>query len=129
MMSCYRNRSEIHNVHIVIGTTYTFINTVAGPHEFWINQVQGTGQSNGYTGPGLVNNGGGGTDPSGNNIQLQFTPTASLIGTTLFYNCEFHPAMTNTITFINPTACTTAAPTSTGTTPNIQYDSYKYSTV
>ncbi len=73
------------------GKTYTF-NINAGGHPFWIKTVQGNGALNGYS--GAANNG----------IQ---TGTVTLVlptnaPGTLFYDCQIHPAMTGTITIVNP---------------------------
>lgn len=74
------------------GRTYTFALNNSG-HPFWIKTVQGAGNGNGYS-AGVANNG------------LQ-TGTLTLVLPTnapgaLFYNCEFHSAMTGTMTVVDP---------------------------
>jgi len=70
--------------------TYTFSMNAAG-HPFWIRTVQGVGRANAAA--GVTSNG---VDAG----SIQWTPTCADAGKTLFYNCEFHSAMTNTITVL-----------------------------
>jgi len=73
---------------VTAGSTYMF-NVLSTGHPFWIKSVQGAGQTNGAS--GVTNNG----------VQtgiVTFTPTCADAGRTLYYNCEYHPAMTGTIT-------------------------------
>jgi hypothetical protein len=70
------------------GGTYTFIMDTPG-HPFYINVKQGTGRGNAYN-SGVTNNGAVAET-------ITFTvPTDA--PDTLYYNCEFHGAMTGTIT-------------------------------
>lgn len=74
-------------LRLVRGFTYTFNLSVSG-HPFWIKTVQGTSSANAYT-----------NGISGNGAQtgtLTFAVPTNAPGT-LFYNCEFHGAMTGTI--------------------------------
>ncbi len=73
------------------GSTYTFNLSVSG-HPFWIKTVQGTGTGSGFAGGGLTGNG---TDVG----TLTFTVPAGAPNS-LFYNCQFHGGMTNTISII-----------------------------
>lgn len=76
------------NLTLKRGETYTF--TVNSPgHPFYINSSQGTGTSNAYDN-GVTNN--GATDGT-----ITFTVPDNAPDT-LYYNCEFHSAMTGTIT-------------------------------
>ena len=76
------------NLTLKRGETYTF--TVNSPgHPFYINSSQGTGTSNAYVN-GVTNN--GATDGT-----ITFTVPDNAPDT-LYYNCEFHSAMTGTIT-------------------------------
>jgi hypothetical protein len=74
------------------GVTYLF-NINAPGHPFWIKTVASIGTANAYN-TGVVSNGiAGGT--------LTFAvPTNA--PSTLFYNCEFHSAMTGMLNIINP---------------------------
>jgi plastocyanin len=73
------------------GGTYTFIMDTPG-HPFYINVKQGTGRGNAYN-SGVTNNGAVAET-------ITFTvPTDA--PDTLYYNCEFHRAMTGTITIID----------------------------
>lgn len=73
-------------------STYIFhINTPG--HPFWINTVQSTGLGNAYN-SGVTNNGTSSGD-------LTFVvPAGAPDG--LFYNCQFHPLMTGTISIETP---------------------------
>ena len=71
-------------ININLGDTLVFNVNTPG-HPFWINTLQGTGNSNGVA---VANNG-----TSSNTIT--WVPTAA---GTYYYNCEFHSMMTNTIT-------------------------------
>ncbi|GAA4280664.1 hypothetical protein [Gaetbulibacter aestuarii] len=73
------------------GKTYTFTVNAAG-HPFYINSTQGTGTTNAYN-DGVSNNGAA----SGT---ITFTVPAGAPDT-LYYNCEFHAAMTGVINIIN----------------------------
>jgi len=84
--SCNSNPSLV----VTAGSTYMF-NVLSTGHPFWIKTVQGPGQTNGAT--GVTNNG----VQSGT---VTFTPTCAMAGSTLHYNCEFHPSMTGTITVL-----------------------------
>jgi plastocyanin len=70
------------------GSTYTFNMSTAG-HPFYIKTIQGTGTANAY-GSGVTNNGA----VSGT---ITFTVPMNAPGT-LYYNCQFHGAMTGVIT-------------------------------
>ena len=73
------------------GETYEFVVNAPG-HPFLINAVQGTGTENTYD-EGVTNNG-----------ATQGTITFTVPDTapdTLFYNCEFHSAMTGVFTIID----------------------------
>ena len=72
------------------GSKYEF-QISAGGHPFWIKTVQGSGSSNGYSG-----------------FKDQGTETGTVFFTvplnapdTLYYNCEYHSAMTGTISIVN----------------------------
>lgn len=73
------------------GMTYDFVISTPG-HPFYIKTIQGTGSANAYNN-GLTNNG---TQDG----TLRFTVPMDAPDT-LFYNCEFHTPMTNTITIID----------------------------
>ncbi|WP_299672265.1 CHRD domain-containing protein [uncultured Polaribacter sp.] len=73
------------------GKTYTFNVNTPG-HPFLIKSVQGTGTANIYNG-GVTNNG-----TASGTITFTVPTTAP---NTLFYNCEFHGAMTGIITITN----------------------------
>ena len=86
------------------GSTYIFhINTPG--HPFLINTVQGTGTTNAYD-TGVTNNG----ITSGD---LTFVVPASAPDG-LFYNCQFHPLMTGTITNEGTVATIDRLPRPTG---------------
>lgn len=90
------NNSSLNNVPnanftLERGKTYTFQVNAPG-HPFIIKSVQGTGTANAYNN-GVTNNG----ISSG---EITFTVPADA-PITLFYNCEFHGAMTGTITIID----------------------------
>lgn len=74
------------------GTTYTFAVNASG-HPFYIKTIQGNTTANAY------NNG-----VTGNGVQvgtLTFSvPTDA--PDTLYYNCQFHAAMTGVIQLVNP---------------------------
>jgi len=73
------------------GKTYTF--TINSPgHPFFINSTQGTGTNNAYNN-GVTNNG------STNGVITFVVPSDA--PDTLFYNCQFHPSMTGTITIVD----------------------------
>jgi hypothetical protein len=80
------------------GRTYAFAVNAPG-HPFWIKSVQGTGTANAFNN-GVTNNG----VSSGT---LTFTVPA-VAPNTLFYNCQFHGAMTNRIDIRDPSAVTPA---------------------
>ena len=71
-------------ININLGDTLVF-NVSASGHPFWINDLQGTGNSNGVA---VANNGTSSTT-------ITWVPTAA---GTYYYNCQFHSMMTNTIT-------------------------------
>ena len=80
------------NPHLTLtrGLNYKF-QISAGGHPFWIKTVQGSGSSNGYSG-----------------FKDQGTETGTVFFTvplnapdTLYYNCEYHSAMTGTINIVN----------------------------
>jgi plastocyanin len=73
------------------GKTYTFQVDTPG-HPFIIKSVQGTGTANAYN-DGVTNNG-------ISKGEITFTVPADA-PSTLFYNCEFHVAMTGTITIMD----------------------------
>lgn len=76
---------------LVRGVTYVFTVNASG-HPFWIKKVQGTGTGNAFTN-GVTGNG----VTSG---QLTFAvPTSA--PNKLFYNCQFHSAMTGTINIVD----------------------------
>jgi hypothetical protein len=77
---------------VVRGCSYTFdINAVG--HPFLIKTVQGSGGANTYN-DGVVGNG------TQNGVLTWDVPMAA--PDALFYNCQFHGGMTNTITVIGP---------------------------
>lgn len=79
------------NLTLERGKTYTF--TVNSPgHPFFINSTQGTGTNNAYNN-GVTNNG------STNGVITFVVPSDA--PDTLFYNCQFHPSMTGTITIVD----------------------------
>ena len=74
------------------GSTYTF-RLLADGHTFWIKTVQGPGDLNAYN-DGVTNNG-----------AYRGTITFAVpldAPNTLYYNCQFHAAMTNRIDIVNP---------------------------
>lgn len=73
---------------LVRGQTYVF-NVNASGHPFWINSQQGTGTDNAYN-EGVSNNG-------AQTGTITFTVPQGAPNT-LYYNCQFHANMTNTIT-------------------------------
>lgn len=73
------------------GMTYTFTVNAQG-HPFFINITQGTSTENAYN-VGVTNNG-------VQNGTITFVVPMNAPDT-LFYNCQFHPTMTNTITIID----------------------------
>jgi hypothetical protein len=77
---------------VVRGCSYTFNINAAG-HPFYIKTVQGTGVGNAY------NNGVVGNGTQTGIITWDVEPGAP---DSLFYNCQFHGPMTNTITVIDP---------------------------
>jgi hypothetical protein len=76
---------------VVRGCSYTF-DLAAGGHPFFIKTVQGTGTANAYD-DGVTGNG---TEVG--QITWDVPDDAP---DSLFYNCEFHAGMTNTITVIS----------------------------
>lgn len=77
---------------VVRGSNYTF-NINSPGHPFWIKTVAGTGNGNAFT----------------NGVSGNGTPTGTLTflvpmnaPNQLFYNCEFHGAMTGSIIVSNP---------------------------
>ena len=69
------------------GQTYAF-NVSASGHPFWINSVQGTGQTNAYTTGVYVN---------GVQTGILYFVVPANAPDRLYYNCEYHGAMTGTI--------------------------------
>lgn len=84
-----------HNptLNLVRGQTYVFQVTAAG-HPFWIKTIRSTGTGNAYN-SGVTNNG---TDSG----SVTFV-VPSNAPSTLFYNCEFHSAMTGQINVMDST--------------------------
>lgn len=74
------------------GKTYTFALTNIG-HPFWIKTNQGNGTLNGYS-AGVATNG-----MTGGTLTLILPTNAP---SPLFYNCQFHAAMTGVITIVDP---------------------------
>lgn len=85
--------SEANNPDLTLerGKTYTFTLNTSG-HPFFIKTVQGNTNANAY-GNGVTNNGA----ESGT---VSFTVPMDAPNT-LYYNCQFHSAMTGVITIIN----------------------------
>ena len=77
---------------VVRGCSYTFTINAVG-HPFLIKTVQGSGAGNQYN-DGVVGNG-----AQNGVITWDVAPDAP---DALFYNCQFHPGMTGTITVIDP---------------------------
>jgi hypothetical protein len=78
---------------VVRGCAYTF-NVTAPGHPFLLKTVQGNGLGN------LVDAGVTGQGAEIGTITWTVDPATPQ--NTLFYNCQFHPAMTGTITVISP---------------------------
>jgi len=79
-------------LNLVRGSNYTF-NISASGHPFWIKSVQGTGTANAFN-----------TGVTGNGAQsgtLTFAVPMNAPAQ-LFYNCQFHAAMTGVILFSDP---------------------------
>lgn len=86
------------NLSLQRGRTYTFeINTPG--HPFWIKTSQVAGTGNAYN-TGVTNNG-------ADSGTLTFAVPGSAPNT-LFYICEFHPAMTGRIDVLDPSPVTPA---------------------
>lgn len=77
-------------LYLYRGFTYHFIINSPG-HPFWINSVNGTGQSNAYN-DGVTNNG-----TASGTIAFMVPMNAP---STLYYNCEYHGAMNGTINIV-----------------------------
>ena len=77
---------------LVRGRTYTFDINASG-HPFWIKSVQSIGTGNAFN-TGVTNNG----------TQTGTLTFAVPVGApaTLFYNCQFHSAMSNQIHIVDP---------------------------
>jgi hypothetical protein len=84
------------------GNTYRFYLSATN-HPFLLKSVQGTGTTNQFT-TGVTNNG------ASTGI-LTFVVPANAAGAAyrLWYNCQFHAVMTNTITLIDYTVTNAAA--------------------
>ena len=74
------------------GSTYTFTMSATG-HPFWIKTVQGIGTANAYM-DGVTGNG----SATGT---ITFVVAGNAPGQ-LFYNCQFHGAMTGNINIVDP---------------------------
>jgi len=86
------NATNNPTLTLMRGATYVF-NVNASGHPFWIKTVSSTGTGNVYN-SGVANNG----------VQvgtLTFAVPTNAPGT-LFYNCQFHPAMAGTLIIIDP---------------------------
>ncbi len=90
---------------LIRGQTYVF-NVDTPGHPFWVKSVQGITQANAYN-DGVTNNG----------VQSgMLTFAVSLDApSTLYYNCEFHAAMTGVIGIVDPTPTVAATPSPTAT--------------
>jgi hypothetical protein len=90
---------------LVKGLSYTFVLSAPG-NPFWINTIQGpTASSNAF---GVTNNG-----ATQGSVVLDISTTYNT--SMLFYNCQFHAAMTGIITIIDSSTCITTTSTSTTT--------------
>jgi hypothetical protein len=85
------NGQENPSLTVVRGCDYTFDIAAAG-HPFYLKTVQGTGVGNAYN-TGVVGNG-------TSNGDLTWS-VANNAPDDLFYNCQFHAAMSGTITVID----------------------------
>ncbi|AVP97572.1 hypothetical protein C7S18_10355 [Ahniella affigens] len=86
------NGASNRNFTVVRGCSYTFMVSASG-HPFLLKSVQGAGSGNQYN-DGVANNG-------AQTGTITWTVAANAPGA-LFYNCQFHPPMTGTITVIDP---------------------------
>ncbi len=90
--SAYIINAEFNpDLTLVRGFTYTFILNATG-HPFWIKTIQGTGTGNAYN-PGVTGNG------TQNGTVTFSVPTNA--PNLLYYNCEFHIAMTGKLNIID----------------------------
>jgi hypothetical protein len=87
------NGTDNPNLKLIRGQTYTFQVTASG-HPFWIKTTRSTGTGNAFN-SGVTNNG----TESGS---LTFVVPAGA-PSTLFYDCQFHSAMTGQIDISDPT--------------------------
>jgi hypothetical protein len=81
-------------IYVVRGNTYTF-NVNATGHPLWIKTVAGNGLANLYS-MGVTN--------AGTDTGVITWVVDSSAPDTLYYNCQFHPAMQGTINVVNPGA-------------------------
>lgn len=92
------------NLFLVRGQTYYFDVNASG-HPFWINSSNSTGQANAYS-EGVTNNG---TDSG----VVEFTVQMDAPNT-LYYNCEYHSAMSGTLNILGESGGATNADTLDG---------------
>jgi hypothetical protein len=86
------SRASNPSLTLTKGVTYTF-NISASGHPFWIKKTQGTGTANAYS-TGVSGNG-------SSSATITFT-VPNDAPSTLFFNCQFHPSMTGTISIVAP---------------------------
>lgn len=79
-------------IYLIRGNTYTFSLNASG-HPFWIKSVAGNGLANTYSN-GVTNNG-----AETGTITFVVPQNAP---NTLYYNCQYHPAMVGVINIVDP---------------------------